>query len=84
MFEFQAHICWVISVDYKARLDEVKSEFYWKIPKLTRSVRASKMSYILQEIQQCVDFFAYSLKAMKTSFPGFLFSNIDDEFELVW
>ena len=44
MLEFQAHICWVITVDYKVRLGQVKSEFDWKSPKLTRSVRASKLS----------------------------------------
>ena len=44
MLEFQAHICWVITVDYKVRLGQVKSEFDWKRPKLTRSVRASKLS----------------------------------------
>ena len=27
MLEFQAHICWVITVDYKVRLGQVKSEF---------------------------------------------------------
>lgn len=42
--EFQAHICWVIIVDYKVRLGEVKSEFNRKGPKLTCSVRASKLS----------------------------------------
>ena len=26
MLEFQAHICWVITVDYKVRLGQVKSE----------------------------------------------------------
>ena len=44
MLEFQAHICWVITVDYKVRLGEVKSEFDWKRPKLTRPVRAPKLS----------------------------------------
>ena len=44
MIEFQAHICWMISVDYKVRLGQVKSEFDWKSPKLTRSVQASKLS----------------------------------------
>ena len=44
MLEFQAHICWVISVDYKVRLGQVKSEFDRKRPKLTRSIRASKLS----------------------------------------
>ena len=44
MLEFQAHICWVITVDYKVRLGQVKSEFDWKRPKLTRSVRALKLS----------------------------------------
>ena len=44
MLEFQAHICWVITVDYKVRLGQVKSEFDWKRPKLTRSIRASKLS----------------------------------------
>ena len=44
MLEFQAHICWVITVDYKVRLGQVKSEFDWKRPKLTRSLRASKLS----------------------------------------
>ena len=44
MLEFQAHICWVITVDHKVRLGQVKSEFDWKSPKLTRSVRASKLS----------------------------------------
>ena len=43
MLEFQAHICWVITVDYKVRLGQAKSEFDWKRPKLTRSVRASKL-----------------------------------------
>ena len=32
------------SVDYKVRLGQVESEFDWKRPKLTRSVRASKLS----------------------------------------
>ena len=27
MLEFQDHICWVITVDYKVRLGQVKSEF---------------------------------------------------------
>ena len=27
MLEFQAHICWVITVNYKVRLGQVKSEF---------------------------------------------------------
>ena len=27
MLEFQAQICWVITVDYKVRLGQVKSEF---------------------------------------------------------
>ena len=44
MLEFQAHICWVITVDYKVRLGQVKSEFNQKRQKLTRSVRASKLS----------------------------------------
>ena len=44
ILEFQAHICWVITVDYKVRLAQLKSEFDWKRPKLTRSVRASKLS----------------------------------------
>ena len=44
MLEFQAHFCWVITVDYKVRLGQVKSEFDWKSPKLTRSVRASILS----------------------------------------
>ena len=44
MLEFQAHICWVITVAYKVRLGQVKIEFNRKIPKLTRSVRASKLS----------------------------------------
>ena len=44
MLEFQAHICWVITVDYKVRLGQVKSEFDWKRPKLTRSIRAPKSS----------------------------------------
>ena len=46
MLEFQAHFCWVITVDYKVRLGQVKSEFDWKRPKLTRSVRASKLSLL--------------------------------------
>ena len=44
MLEFQTHICWVITVDYKVRLGQVKSEFHGKRQKLTRSVRASKLS----------------------------------------
>ena len=44
MLEFQAHICWVITVDYKVRLGQVKSEFDSKRPKLTRSVWASILS----------------------------------------
>ena len=44
MLEFQAHVCWVITVDYKVRLGQVKSEFDRKRPKLTRSVQASKLS----------------------------------------
>ena len=44
MLEFQSHICWVITVDYKVRLGQVKSEFDWKSPKLNRSVRAAKLS----------------------------------------
>ena len=44
MLEVQAHICWVITVDYKVRLGQVKSEFNWKRPKLTRSGRALKLS----------------------------------------
>ena len=44
MLEFYVHICWVITVLYKVRLGQVKSEFDWKRPKLTRSVRASKLS----------------------------------------
>ena len=44
MLEFPAHICWVITVDDKVRLDQVKSEFEWKRPNLTRSIRASKLS----------------------------------------
>ena len=34
----------MITVDYKVRLGQVKSEFDGKSPKLTRSVRASKLS----------------------------------------
>ena len=30
MLKFQAHIRWVITVDYKVRLGQVKSEFDWK------------------------------------------------------
>ena len=37
MLEFQAHICWVITVDHKVRLGQVDSEFDWKRPNLTRS-----------------------------------------------
>ena len=44
MLEFQTHICWVMTVDYKVRLVQVNSEFDWKRPKMTRSVRASKLS----------------------------------------
>ena len=44
MLEFQAHISWVITVDYKVRLGTVKSEFNRKSQILTRSVRASKMA----------------------------------------
>ena len=44
MLKFQAHICWVINVDYKVRLGQVKSEFDLKSQKLTRSVQASKLS----------------------------------------
>ena len=44
MLEFQAHIFWVITVDFKVRLGQVKSEFHLKSQKLTRSVRASKLS----------------------------------------
>ena len=44
MLEFQAHICWVISLNYKVKLGQVKSEFDWKRPKLTRSGQASKLS----------------------------------------
>ena len=44
MLEFQAHICWVTTVDYKVRLGQEKSEFDWERQKLTRSVRASKLS----------------------------------------
>ena len=44
MLEFKAHICWVITADYKVRLGQVKSEFDQKRPKLTRSVRASILS----------------------------------------
>ena len=33
MLEFQTHICWVITVDCKVRLGQVKSEFDWKRPK---------------------------------------------------
>ena len=44
MLEFQSHICWMITVDYKVRLGQVKSEFDWKRPKLTHSVQASKLS----------------------------------------
>ena len=44
MLEFQAHICWVITVDYKVKLGQVKSEFNMKSQKLTRSVRASILS----------------------------------------
>ena len=44
MLEYQAHICWVITADYKVRLGQVKSEFDTKSPKLTRSVQASKLS----------------------------------------
>ena len=43
---FQTHICWVISVDSKVRLGQVKSEFDWKRAKLTRSVRALKLSML--------------------------------------
>ena len=39
MLEFQAHICWVITVDYEFRLGRGNSEFDRKIPKLTLSVR---------------------------------------------
>ena len=46
MLEFQTHICWVITLDYKVRLGQVKSEFNWKRQKLTRSVRASKLSLL--------------------------------------
>ena len=46
MLEFQAHICWVITVDYKVKLGQVKSEFDWKRPKLTRPIRASILSIL--------------------------------------
>ena len=44
MLEFQAHICWVMTVDYKVRLGQARSEFELKSQKLTRSVRALKLS----------------------------------------
>ena len=44
MLEFHAHFRWVIIVDYKVRLGQVKLDFDWKSPKLTRSIRASKLS----------------------------------------
>ena len=44
MLELQAHFCWVITVDYKVRLGQVKSEFNRKRAKLTRSVPASILS----------------------------------------
>ena len=44
MLEFQAYICWMITLDYKVRLGQVKSEFNRKRPKLTRSIPASKLS----------------------------------------
>ena len=43
------HICLVTSVDYKVRLGQVKSEFDWKRQKLTRSVRALKLSIFSQK-----------------------------------
>ena len=49
MLEFQTHICWVITVGYKVRLGQVKSEFDWKSPKLTRSNWASELSIFLIE-----------------------------------
>ena len=42
MLDFQALIYWVMSVEYKVRLGQVKSEFECKIPKLTHSTWALK------------------------------------------
>ena len=64
MLEFQAHICWVITVGYKVRLGQVKSQFNWKRPKLTRSVRASKLSIFSIE--------SYSVEPLKMVFVCFL------------
>ena len=47
MLEVQAHICWVITVDYKVGLGQAKAEFKWKRQKMTRSVWASKLSKLL-------------------------------------
>ena len=66
MLEFQAHICWVITVDYKVRLGQVKSEFDWKSPKLTRSVQASKFQ---SKFNLCTSTYWLELK-QKLHFPN--------------
>ena len=68
MLEFQAHICWVITLNYKVRLGQVKSEFESKRPKMTRSVRASKLSIFSVKHNSVIEQEEYTLVGGITSF----------------
>ena len=51
--EFLAHICWVIIVDYKVRLGQVKSEFYLEKTKIDSFHLGFKIVHISHKILQC-------------------------------
>lgn len=59
MLEFQAHICWMITVDYKVRLGKVKSEL--EKTKIDSFCLGFKILPISHKIRQCVYNFTYVL-----------------------
>ena len=54
MLEFQAHICWVKTVDYKVRLGQVKSEFDSKKSKIDSFRSGFEIVHIFSKILYCV------------------------------
>ena len=54
MLEFQAHICWVITVDFKVKLAQVKSEFdYLEETKIDSFRSGFEIVHIFHKILQC-------------------------------
>ena len=56
MLEFQAHICWVITVDYKVRSGQVKSEFKLEKSKIDSFRSGLEIVRIFPKIQQCATY----------------------------